>query len=40
MEIAVLLFEDFETLDVFGPVEVFGRLADLYSIQFYSLDGA
>jgi putative intracellular protease/amidase len=39
MEIAVLLFEDFETLDVFGPVEVFGRLTDLYSVQFYSLDG-
>jgi putative intracellular protease/amidase len=39
MNIAVLLFEDFETLDVFGPVEVFGRLVDLYSIKFYSLNG-
>ena len=28
MSIAVLLFDDFETLDVFGPVEVFGRLLD------------
>jgi putative intracellular protease/amidase len=39
MEIAVLLFEDFETLDVFGPVEIFGRLNDLYTIRFYSLNG-
>jgi putative intracellular protease/amidase len=39
MEVAVLLFDDFETLDVFGPVEIFGRLKDLYSIKFYSLNG-
>ena len=39
MNIGVLLFNDFETLDVYGPVEVFGRLADLYNIAFYSVDG-
>jgi putative intracellular protease/amidase len=39
MNIAVLLFDDFETLDVFGPVEIFGRLTDLYAIKFYSLAG-
>lgn len=39
MKIIVLLFEDFETLDVFGPVEVFGRLDDLYTIKFYSIHG-
>lgn len=39
MKVAVLLFEDFETLDVFGPVEIFGRLIDLYSVSFYSLNG-
>lgn len=39
MEIAVFLFDDFETLDVFGPVEIFGRLTDLYTIRFYSLKG-
>ncbi len=39
MHVAVLLFEDFETLDVFGPVEIFGRLKDEYSIGFYSLTG-
>ena len=37
--VAVLLFEDFETLDVFGPVEIFGRIRDHYSIRFYSLKG-
>lgn len=39
MKIAVLLFDEFETLDVFGPVEIFGRLTDLYSVKFYSLNG-
>src|SRR5688572_19988526 len=39
MNIAVLLFEDFETLDAYGPVEIFGRLVDLYTIGFYSLYG-
>ena len=39
MEVAVLLFDDFETLDVFGPVAIFGRLVDLYSVKFYSLNG-
>lgn len=39
MNVTVLLFNDFETLDVYGPVEVFGRLIDLYTIKFYSLNG-
>jgi putative intracellular protease/amidase len=39
MKVGVLLFEDFETLDVFGPVEILGRLKDLYTIGFYSLTG-
>jgi putative intracellular protease/amidase len=39
MKVGVLLFEDFETLDVFGPVEILGRLTDLYKIHFYSLPG-
>ncbi|WP_316812597.1 DJ-1/PfpI family protein [Pedobacter heparinus] len=38
MEVAVLLFDNFETLDVYGPVEIFGRL-DKYTIKFYSLKG-
>lgn len=39
MIVAVLLFDDFETLDVFGPVEIFGRLKEYYQIQFYSESG-
>lgn len=39
MNVAVLLFEDFETLDVFGPVELFGRLKGKYQVSFYSLPG-
>ncbi|MEO6329101.1 MAG: DJ-1/PfpI family protein [Ginsengibacter sp.] len=39
MNVAVLLFDDFETLDVFGPVEIFGRLKDNYQISFYSFLG-
>jgi putative intracellular protease/amidase len=39
MNVAVLLFEDFETLDVFGPVEILGRLTNNYQISFYSILG-
>ena len=39
MEIAALLFDDYETLDVFGPAVIFGRLADIYTLKFYSLEG-
>jgi putative intracellular protease/amidase len=38
-KLAILLFNDFETLDVFGPVEIFGRLKELYKIDFYSFEG-
>ncbi|WP_245625605.1 DJ-1/PfpI family protein [Flagellimonas eckloniae] len=39
MEIAFIMFEDYETLDVFGPAEIFGRLTDQYTLKFYSLEG-
>ena len=39
MNVGVLLFDNFETLDVFGPVEILGRLKDFYNIRFYSLSG-
>ncbi|TVZ14194.1 DJ-1/PfpI family protein [Maribacter sp. MAR_2009_72] len=38
-EIAFLLFDNYETLDVFGPAEIFGRLTDHYILRFYSLKG-
>ncbi len=39
MTVAVVLFDDFETLDVFGPVEIFGRLKLDYQILFCSQNG-
>ena len=39
MNVAALLFEDFETLDVFGPVEILGRIKDDYHVRFYSTSG-
>jgi len=37
--IVAFLFDDFETLDLFGPVEVFGHLSKLYTIRYCSLEG-
>ena len=39
MEVAIIMFEDYETLDVFGPAEILGRLVDSYSLKFYSIEG-
>lgn len=38
MNVNILLFNDFETLDVFGPVEVLGRVEEYY-LKFVSIDG-
>jgi hypothetical protein len=35
----VILFNDFETLDAFGPIEVIGKLEKQYGIEFYSEKG-
>lgn len=35
----VILFNEFETLDVFGPVEVIGTMEDIYHQEYYSLEG-
>lgn len=37
--ITALVFENYETLDLFGPVEMLGHLPELYHIQFASLTG-
>ncbi|MEM9329305.1 MAG: DJ-1/PfpI family protein [Bacteroidota bacterium] len=37
--VAFLLFDNYETLDVFGPAEIFGRLVSQYELKFYSLEG-
>jgi len=38
MKISIVLYHDFETLDVFGPVEVFCKV-ESFSINFYSQKG-
>lgn len=38
MDINILLFHDFETLDAFGPVEIFSRI-DEYRLRFLSAEG-
>lgn len=38
-DIIIILFNDFETLDVFGPAEIFGRLSDLFNLRFFSIKG-
>lgn len=37
-KIAIILFDGFETLDVMGPVEIFGRITNC-KIHFISIDG-
>lgn len=38
-DIVAILYPDFETLDIFGPVEVFGLLPESFRISFYSPAG-
>lgn len=37
--ITALVFDEFETLDLFGPVEMLGSLKANYSFQFCSMNG-
>lgn len=34
-----LVFDDFESLDLFGVVEIFGRLPNIYTLNYYSMKG-
>lgn len=38
MNINIILFNNFETLDIFGPIEILGQIKD-YQIQYYSEAG-
>lgn len=38
-DLVTILYDDFETLDVFGPIEILGRLTDHFKPRFYSLAG-
>jgi putative intracellular protease/amidase len=35
----VLLFDDFETLDAFGPAEIMGKLSEEFELHYYSMTG-
>nr|WP_207753592.1 DJ-1/PfpI family protein [Clostridium paridis] len=35
----ILMFDEFETLDVFGPVEIFGKIPEAIKLNFISLNG-
>ena len=37
--LTALVFDNFETLDLYGVIEIFGRLPEHYRIQFASLSG-
>ncbi|AJI73515.1 hypothetical protein FTDG_00558 [Francisella tularensis subsp. novicida GA99-3548] len=39
LEIVTILYDDFETLDVFGPIEVLGSFKDIFKINYYSING-
>lgn len=38
MDINILLYDDFEALDVFGPVEILSKVEE-YELHYYSLTG-
>ena len=35
----VILFNDFETLDAFGPVEIIGKMPNTYNLKYFSMHG-
>lgn len=39
MNVNILLFDGFETLDAFGPVEILGKI-DNYKLNYIPLNGA
>ncbi len=39
LTIATILFDGFETLDAFGPIEVLGNFPDQMTVGFYSAEG-
>lgn len=39
MEVNVILFDDFDSLDAFGPVDVFGRASGKFHINYLSVGG-
>lgn len=38
MDVNIILFENFETLDAFGPAEILGRIGE-YNLRYFSASG-
>lgn len=39
MNVNILLYDDFDVLDVFGPAEVFGKLPEHFHLKYLSVTG-
>lgn len=39
MNVNIVLFDDFETMDAFGPAEVFGKIPENFRIRYVSVSG-
>lgn len=39
MEVNIFLFDDFDTMDAFGPAEIFGKASEYFHINYVSVDG-
>ena len=39
MEVNILLFDDFDTMDAFGPAEVFGSSPQHFHVNYLSVPG-
>lgn len=39
MEVHIFLFDDFDTMDAFGPAEVLGNVPEHFHINYVSIDG-
>ncbi len=37
-DVIAILHDEFETLDVFGPIEILGRLPPYFNPRFYSAE--
>ena len=39
MDVNVVLFDDFDSMDVFGPAQIFGKLQKHYNLRYLSVSG-
>lgn len=39
MNVNIILFDDFETLDAFGPAQIFGKAPEHFHINYFSMNG-